>query len=293
MVAMFCGSRTARDKSANARSAHADLTARLEDASQRWSLTGATDVAPIVICAAGWRSGSTLLQRMIMSDPRVMIWGEPYDHAAIVQSMADQWRCFTSSWPRDGAFRVDGLDDVSDRWIANLYPPVQDLYASHIEFFKRLFMEPAERHGRPRWGLKEVKLSVDHATYIRWLFPRAKFVFLMRNPISAYESYKPYLNWFRSWPGNPVMTPLQFGNMWRDLVANFMAGYKLVDGLLVRYEDLGARVPELRAYLDVAVAAPDRLPVVRGPDRPRMKINGLEAFILNGAVAGVARNAGY
>jgi len=50
---MFCGSRTARDKSANARSAHADLTARLEDASQRWSLTGATDAAPIVICAAG------------------------------------------------------------------------------------------------------------------------------------------------------------------------------------------------------------------------------------------------
>lgn len=38
---------------------------------------------PVFILSAGWRSGSTLLHRMIMADEKVMIWGEPYAHSNI------------------------------------------------------------------------------------------------------------------------------------------------------------------------------------------------------------------
>ena len=37
---------------------------------------------PIFLLSAGWRSGSTLLQRLIMSDSNVLIWGNPTMNAA-------------------------------------------------------------------------------------------------------------------------------------------------------------------------------------------------------------------
>ena len=33
--------------------------------------------APIFLLATGWRSGSTLLQRILVTDPHVLLWGEP------------------------------------------------------------------------------------------------------------------------------------------------------------------------------------------------------------------------
>ena len=53
---------------------------------------------PIFLLSAGWRSGSTLLQRLIMSDPRVLIWGEPYDECGMVQAMAGTMTAFRAGW---------------------------------------------------------------------------------------------------------------------------------------------------------------------------------------------------
>ncbi|MEO0535490.1 MAG: hypothetical protein AAF215_16660 [Cyanobacteria bacterium P01_A01_bin.123] len=35
--------------------------------------------SPIFVFSAGWRSGSTLLQRLVMSDKSVVIWGELFN----------------------------------------------------------------------------------------------------------------------------------------------------------------------------------------------------------------------
>src|SRR5258708_2685540 len=35
------------------------------------------DECPIFLLATGWRSGSTLLQRIVSTDPNVLLWGEP------------------------------------------------------------------------------------------------------------------------------------------------------------------------------------------------------------------------
>ena len=55
--------------------------------------------APIFLLSAGWRSGSTLLQRLIMSDKNVLIWGEPYDECGQIQAMADTLKAFRPDWP--------------------------------------------------------------------------------------------------------------------------------------------------------------------------------------------------
>ncbi len=45
---------------------------------KRWpNLENEEDERPIFILSAGWRSGSTLIQRLIMSKERILIWGEP------------------------------------------------------------------------------------------------------------------------------------------------------------------------------------------------------------------------
>src|SRR5262245_48832244 len=47
---------------------------------------------PIFILSAGWRSGSTLVQRCVMSGGEAMIWGEPYGPFGLFDALADPIR---------------------------------------------------------------------------------------------------------------------------------------------------------------------------------------------------------
>ena len=44
--------------------------------------------SPIFLLAAGWRSGSTLLQRILVTDPSVLLWGEPFGEMALASGLA-------------------------------------------------------------------------------------------------------------------------------------------------------------------------------------------------------------
>jgi hypothetical protein len=168
--------------------------------------------------------------------------------------LAHPLRTFSDIWPEPHFFyQGDGPDVLVRRFIANLYPPVSDLIASHQLFLLRLFAEPARRAGAPRWGLKEVRLGIDHAAYLHWLFPQSKFLFLIRNPYDAYRSYAARRNmgwkWYRRWPDEPVTTAC-FAQNWRTLVEGFLEGHREVDGLIIRYEDLAhGRHQEIEQYL--------------------------------------------
>jgi hypothetical protein len=212
--------------------------------------------SPIFLLSAGWRSGSTLLQRLIMSDPRVMIWGEPYDECGLIQSMADSMKAFRPGWPPQKYF-YDGTppDQLTGAWIANLFPAAEDWRQSQRALFERLFAEPAKRAGAERWGIKEVRLTGDHCRYLRWLYPNAKFVFLYRNPFDAYRSYCRYgRNWYSTFPHEPVFTAHAFGKHWRHLVDSFLRESTAMTALLVKYERLvcdPSIVDDLNCYLNI------------------------------------------
>jgi hypothetical protein len=211
--------------------------------------------APIFLLSAGWRSGSTLVQRLINSDPSVLIWGEPFEDLAIVHRLARTVELF---WP-DASHVQHGIDhfegSFSNEWVANLNPGVLPLWRAHRAFFDQLLAAPARERARPRWGCKCVRLTARHAYYLKWLFPLARFVFLVRHPLHSLSSYQGK-RWFYVRPDLRVTNAWQFLDHWQRTSATFLAEYRELGALLVRYEDLVSRseaVEALGEFLGVQI----------------------------------------
>ncbi len=230
---------------------------------------------PLFVLSAGWRSGSTLLQRMLLSDPGVMVWGEPHDRARIIQSLCDQWRPFSSTWPNEKhQSPLEETEALADAWPANRSPTVDALRQAHRLFFDRAFGEPARAAGRCRWGVKEVRFGAGELAYLRWLFPGARFLLLVRDPFDAYLSYRQRGPWFFDWPEAPPRGPAAFGAIWSRLATEFHAHSTDAACMLVRYEDLEEQAPAIAHHAGLqTIATPSSLSVqrggatVQGPDR--------------------------
>ena len=262
LLSAFVGSRRARDQHKNALASGASIAIGLAELSKLCAeRSGQESESPIFLLCAGWRSGSTLLQRLIMSDPGVMLWGEPYDECGVIQALADTLKAFRSGWP-PSEYYYDGRprEQLTGDWIANLFPSADALRQGHRMFFETVFAVPARQAGAKRWGIKEVRLNAEHAHYLHWLFPKARFVFLLRNPLDAYRSYCRYgRNWYETWPDRPVFTPTAFGRHWRELAEGFVRDAPRLAALVVRYEDLIKAPPKLvrqiEEHLDVHLDA--------------------------------------
>lgn len=263
------------------------------------------DEQPVFVLSSGWRSGSTLLQRMIMESRKdLLMWGEPLPHCNIHDGLVNQFRAFTDCWPPQPYF-LSGmkLNDPSDTWVANLYPDIDDLLKAHRSFHHTLFAEPAYRAGWKSWGLKEVRFTIDHAAYLRLLYPQCKIVLLYRNPYDAYLSYSHWnVTVFRTWPDRFVSTPYAFGRNWAELTRGFLEGHERVGALLVKYEDLdnAGTAERLQSYLGWPVPRSSEMRRIREPDyskaakRPkRTSMRVAERTMLRLATRSVLRDAGY
>lgn len=256
--------------------------------------------APIFLFSAGWRSGSTLLQRLIMSDTNVLIWGEPYDECGLIQALADCTRAFRADWPPD-EYYYDGTPpgELSEEWIANLFPSLAELRHGQRALFDTLFAEPARRAGATRWGIKEVRLGSEHSFYLRWLYPKARFIFLYRDPLEAYRSYSRYgRNWYNVFPDQPVFTPTAFGQHWRMLMEGYLRDAESLGALTLRYEDLvSGRTPleDIERHLDIRVSRSVLKTKVGSSERGGEKawVSRLETWLLRRAVSPLAQDLGY
>lgn len=275
----------------------------LRNIERRWTVPAdPVNDRPVFLLSAGWRSGSTLLQRLVMSGSEVMMWGEPYPHCDYIRNLAQSLSVFRGDQPPDQFFIKPAAEAMAgdipiDKWIACLYPDPGDLIRAHRAFFRTLYAAPALERGYRRWGLKEVVLGAEHAAYLKWLFPGARFLFLYRDPYAAYRSYRSFGDWYFRWPTDPVFTAARFGWVWRKLVEGFLANQAATGGILVKYEDL-VQGKVLLQQLSDYVETPMRPEVLDSRVTGRKAasldpIPRLELWQLRRSVEPLARTLGY
>jgi Sulfotransferase family len=259
--------------------------------------------SPIFLFSTGWRTGSTFLQRLLisdssLSDSSLLVWGEPYNVCGLIQNLAQTAIPFREDWPPPRYYyNATAPASLKDEWIANLYPPLDDLWRGHRALFDSMFADPAKRAGASRWGIKEVRLGIEHAYYLRWLYPKARFLFLYRNPLASYRSYVGFgRDCYYTWPDRPVYTPTAFGSLWRQLMEGFLSDGDKVGGLLVRYEDITKGddlVRKIEDYLAIHIDRSLLNTKIGGSADKKGNVGRLERWLLKRAVSPIAQTVGY
>ncbi|MBN2320626.1 MAG: sulfotransferase [Acidobacteria bacterium] len=200
--------------------------------------------SPIFIFSAGWRSGSTMLQRLIMASGNILIWGEAGGGLNCLEETFERYRqmlgdghaTFRYGFGGNGAeqFRnfVKMMENRTHQWIASMNPPRETISEAMKECLLNIYSKPAEKIGFNRWGIKEVQSGIQTADFLKTLFPNSRFVFLVRNPFACMLSIK-RRNWIDA---ADMKDPLSyFLLIWKKLASEFKrAPY----GFFVRFEDL-------------------------------------------------------
>ncbi|NNE42721.1 MAG: sulfotransferase [Gemmatimonadetes bacterium] len=222
----------------------ASVTAVREALRHAERLSGGADYneasAPVFLLAVSWRTGSTLLQRVLMTDPSLFIWGEPWGRMSLFPRLADAVCAIDAEWPREKHLVTNlEADPTKDFVAANLFPPGTDFRAALRDFLVRWFEPAAAERGFTRWGFKEVRLGAAEALVLRWLFPHAKFVVLLRHPYDAYRSCKDWTLYDR-WPDRVVNSAASFARHWNRLALSWQEVREDLDPVVLKYEDLVA-----------------------------------------------------
>jgi hypothetical protein len=197
--------------------------------------------SPVFIYAASWRTGSTLLQRIVNASKDIFVWGEPA-FLPEVRNLYERAESYLNkvTWSRKTAFHSD-----AGKWAAVISPPPERLKTATRAFFEELYQEETENFGMKRWGFKEVRSNaVANMCLLKNLYPDCKFLFLVRDPYDTYRSMKGkkfHAN-FRE-PMEPVI-------VWRDNVTEFLEDTAIgKNALLIRYEDLTSITKDNNALL--------------------------------------------
>jgi len=255
---------------------------------------------PIFLLATAWRSGSTLLQRILVTDRRLLLWGEPLGEMALPARIA----AMLSNCVSPVALRLWSSQDESllsspaTSWIATLSPPADDFRSALRCLFDRWLGEPARRRGFTRWGLKETRLGAAEATLLHWLFPRAKFVILSRHPYDCYRSFADS-GWgrlYHTYPEVCIDSATAFARHWNRLALGLSALPAGFPCFHLKYEDLVDRKTDFRqleSWLGIEIKEEIALSRSVGGTARRSRLNWLERSIIEHEAHEGMRALGY
>jgi len=256
--------------------------------------------APIFLLATGWRAGSTLLQRILVTDPRVLLWGEPFGDLALPSKITETVSHISELYLLKERFIQDNPNSatMATSWIASLYPPGDDFRLALRSLFDRWLGAPARQRGFTRWGVKEVRLGATEASLLHWLYPRAKFVILSRHPYDCYRSLADsgWNHVYYQRPDIRVDSAAGFARHWNRLAVGWSelpAGFPCSH---IKYEDLingGVDFRKLESWLGVELREDVALSVSVGHTAERQRLSWYERLIIS-REAGPGMNAlGY
>jgi hypothetical protein len=149
----------------------------------------------VFVLSAGWRSGSTALQRLIISGGTAFVWGEPYPTSRLLPRLQ---RIAVEVGVVDGQpDRVLGGADLSAEmshaWVAMTNPPADAVMAGIRAMLQETYWGPLRDTGFTSWGLKEVVATPEQIQLLRQVFPEAHVVCVVRDPTTAYRSFRRFV----------------------------------------------------------------------------------------------------
>ena len=271
------------------------MLANLQQFDRQWELPDVSANCPVFILSAGWRSGSTLIQRLLCSSQELIVWGEPYARCRLVQHLAASAQALSANYPHAGHLPdLAKMGPIEDQWIANWFPPPNDLKVGIRAALDAVFARPAKREGFARFGLKEVRLDADHGRFLKWVYPDARFLAIVRNPWDAWRSAKG-LELYLEWPDKPVDNPVVFAEHWLKLVQSY-ANWEDESVFFFRYEDLlqnplSSRV--IAAHCGLTHCNPSVLNRVVGSSGNKSTLSNEEIEIIDRIAGEAARMLGY
>ncbi len=245
---------------------------------------------PVFVLAPTWRCGSTLMQRLLTASGEAWLWGEPFDRAAPLLSLHEQLAPFGDDWPTVD-HEVDP-EDPGSTWIALMSPSRAQLLAAHRAFVRELLRPP---HPSLRWGCKEVRLGAPQVDWLLELFPQARIVLLVRDPVAAWSSFAANPGWWWRWPRERVHDPTHFADLWARQAGGFHSLGTRPECLLVRHEDVvaGTVLDDLAGHVGLTVTAAPLDHVVRGIAEPAIDPSPDVVALVRSRTADVAARFGY
>jgi Sulfotransferase family len=155
----------------------------------------ACELDPLVITAPTIRSGTTLLQRLLCSSSKALIYGEPCAQDLefflhLYTCKAQQYDCRREEVSTSLRKVLSG--EVND-WIPTLMPDVKEYLKalgqgafSGISYCR----DYAIQAGRPFWGFKHPGWNPVTVRLMRTLMPRSRFIFIHRDLKDCLKSAK-------------------------------------------------------------------------------------------------------
>jgi hypothetical protein len=187
---------------------------------------------PVFLLAAGGRTGSTLVQRLLISTGEIMVWGE---HGGLLLDAMQRVVYGMREWIEREKHWQDFLERRAKAWIPNINPPHEAFVAAARGALLRALAEPAAELGYPRWGFKEVRYNGSAIALLRMLFPDAIVVVLLRHPVAMLESIKSAPWYKRVFDARPEL----FLGDWAQLSTSLVRAAGEPPGALVlRHEEL-------------------------------------------------------
>ena len=206
--------------------------------------------APVFVLAGGGRTGSTLVQRLLISTGEVMIWGE---HGGLLLDAMQRIVYGMREWIDSvgGRHLAKFTQQGWNSWIPNVNPEHEAFLEGARAALWQSLAVPAARLGYRRWGFKEIRYSGGAVSLLKTLFPDSAIVVLVRHPEAALRSIKATSWYQKDYDARPDI----FLDRWAVLSSS-LAGTRASGAgvLLLRYEDLVADAQAVIAQLAAHVA---------------------------------------
>jgi len=151
-------------------------------------------MTPVFVVAPTARNGITLVQRLLNSTRRIIVYGENTDFVERLPTLVHSAvQTHTESGVEIARSREKFLNETTEYWTSNLWPDTLNYMLVMFESFYKtaLLYEQYSLHiGFQRWGVKNPMVSAQMIERLNVLMPRARFVFIYRNLYHTARSAK-------------------------------------------------------------------------------------------------------